>query len=110
MSSTEITKAVFPRKHTGMGSNNEILLVNRVLPPEALEKIFIHLSEEDLLVCKKWNSVGEAPSLWSRLTIQKLSQLPQKGLQACPVDAIGDPWLRILHPMDPGYGKIVHFN
>ena len=60
MSSTEITKAVFPRKHTGMGSNNEIPLVNMVLPPEVLEKIFSHLSEEDLntvmLVCKKWNS------------------------------------------------------
>ena len=32
------------------------------------------------------------------------------GLSSCCYCNIGDPWLRILHPMDPGYGKIVSIN
>ena len=61
-------------------SQSEIPLINRVLPPEILEKIFSQLCDpKDLntvmLVCKTWNKVGEAPSLWSRVTIRKTRQL-----------------------------------
>ena len=59
---------------------SEIPLINRVLPPEMLQKIFSQLSDpKDLntvmLVCKTWNKVGEAPSLWSQVKIRKQRQL-----------------------------------
>ena len=86
-----------------MASNSAPPLINRVLPPEMLEKIFSHLSHEDLntvmLVCKTWNKVGEAPSLWSWIIIENLAQLPLKRLQACQEVAVGDPWLRIPQPV-----------
>ena len=93
-----------------MASNSAPPLINRVLPPEMLEKIFSHLSHEDLntamLVCKTWNRAGEAPSLWSWITIKNVAQLPLKRLQACQEVAVGDPWLRIPHPKKPEYGEI----
>ena len=97
-----------------MASNSAPPLINRVLPPEMLENIFSHLSREDLntamLVCKTWNRAGEAPSLWSWITIKNVAQLPLKRLQACREVAVGDPWLRKPHPVKPEYGKIASVN
>ena len=78
---------------------SEIPLINRVLPPEMLEKIFSQLSDpKDLntvmLVCKTWNKVGETPSLWSRVKIRKQRQLTIKRFQGCEEIALGNPWSR----------------
>ena len=59
-------------------NEKEIPLINRVLPPEILEKVFSHLrAPKDLnnvmLVCKTWKNIGEAPALWSWFTITKNS-------------------------------------
>ena len=76
-----------------------IPLINRVLPPEMLQKIFSQLSDpKDLntvmLVCKTWNKVGEAPSLWSQVKIRKQRQLTIKRFQRCEEIAFGNPWSR----------------
>ena len=64
---------------------SELSLINRVLPPELLEKIFGYIAPKDLsnvkLVCKTWNNIGEAPALWSWFKIRKSSQLELKRLQ-----------------------------
>ena len=75
----------------------EIPLINRVLPPEILEKVFSHLRAlKDLnnvmLVCKTWKNVGEAPALWSWFTITKDSQMPLKRLQGCQEIFVGFDW------------------
>ena len=92
----KLSKEEFCGKAERMASNSAPPLINRVLPPEMLEKIFSHLSHEDLntamLVCKTWNRAGEAPSLWSWITIKNVAQLPLKRLQACQEVAVGDPW------------------
>ena len=44
-------------------------IINEVLPPEMLERVFHMLPHRDLeravLVCRRWRDVGEAPSLWA---------------------------------------------
>ena len=44
-------------------------LFNKTLPTEILENVFSFLPHNDLktvmLVCKKWNEVGESPCLWT---------------------------------------------
>ena len=79
--------------------NSEIPLINRVLPPEMLEKIFSQLSDpKDLntvmLVCKTWNNLGGAPSLWSGVKIRKQRQLTIKRFQGCEEIVFGNPWSR----------------
>ena len=75
---------------------SEISLINRVLPPELLEKIFGYLAPKDLnnvmLVCKTWNNIGEAPTLWSWFKIRKSSQLELKRLQGCQEIVIQNDW------------------
>ena len=75
---------------------SEISLINRVLPPELLEKIFGYLAPKDLnkvmLVCKTWNDIGEAPALWSWFKIRKSSQLELKRLQGCQEIVIQNDW------------------
>ena len=77
-------------------SNSETALINRVLPPELLEKIFGYLAPKDLnnvmLVCKTWNDIGEAPALWSWFKIRKSSQLELKRLQGCQEIVIQNDW------------------
>ena len=44
-------------------------VINELLPPEMLERVFRLLPNRDLknavLVCRRWRDVGEAPSLWT---------------------------------------------
>ena len=97
------------REMTGVGGEAEkevdiegndksrIALINELLPAEMLEKIFSYLSGiKDLntvmLVCKTWNTVGEAPALWSWFKIKKHSQLSLKRLQGCREITIEKPW------------------
>ena len=75
----------------------EIPLINRVLPPEILEKVFSHLRAINdlnnvMLVCKTWKNIGEAPALWSGFTITRDSQLPSKRLQGCQEIFVGYDW------------------
>ena len=77
-------------------NNKKIPLVNRVLLPEMLEKIFGYLAPKDLnnvmLVCKTWNNVGESPGLWSTFKISKSSQLSSKRLLVCQEFFVGYSW------------------
>jgi len=47
--------------------------VDRLLPPEALARVFHLLPPRDLravvLVCRRWREVGEAPALWAWLRL-----------------------------------------
>merc|ERR1719270_1372320 len=72
-------------KNSNAINEKEIPLINRILPPEILEKVFSHLRAINdlnnvMLVCKTWKNVGEAPALWSGFTITKDFQLPLKRL------------------------------
>jgi len=52
----------------------ELGLINRLLPNEILETIFLHLPHRDLkvalLVCKRWRQVGEVKRLWSSISLR----------------------------------------
>ena len=78
---TEDGRKVTTKEGVNEATNNkEIPLVNRVLLPEMLEKIFGYLAAKDLnnvmLVCKIWNNIGESPGLWSMFN--RVSQKNQK--------------------------------
>ena len=49
-----------------MKNNTEVPLINNVLPPEMLERIFSHLAPKDLktvmLICKTWNNAADTPA------------------------------------------------
>merc|ERR1712212_735002 len=54
-------------------------LINSVLPPEMLAKVFSYLAPKDLntvmLVCKTWKKAAETrPTLWSWAKLRHLSQ------------------------------------
>lgn len=95
----KMTKEGGKMAEKGGNDNSEIILINRVLPPEMLEKIFGFLAPKDLnnvmLVCKTWNNVGEAPVLWSCFKITKRSQLTLRRLQGCQEIVIGHAWSEI---------------
>jgi len=56
------------------GYGGEVGLINRLLPAEILEKIFLHLPHRDLkvalLVCQRWRQVGEVTRLWSWISLR----------------------------------------
>ena len=94
---TEEGRDVITRDGNSEATNNkEIPLVNRVLLPEILEKIFGYLATKDLnnvmLVCKTWSNIGESPGLWSKFKITKNSQLSSKRLQVCQEIIVGHSW------------------
>ena len=65
-----------------MKNNIEIPLINSVLPPEMLQKIFSHLAPKDLktvmLICKTWNEAADTPALWSWVETRFQSQFQLK--------------------------------
>ena len=78
-------------------NEKEMPLINRVLPPEILEKVFSHLRALNdlnnvMLVCKTWKNIGEAPALWSWFSITKDSQMPLKRLQGSQEVSVGYDW------------------
>ena len=89
-------KVITKEGNSEVTNNKEIPLVNRVLLPEMLEKIFGYLAAKDLnnvmLVCKIWNNIGESPGLWSMFKITKNSQLSSKRLQVCQEFFVGHSW------------------
>ena len=101
-SSSEITeeggKVVSKEMYSEAINKKDIPLVNRVLPPEMLEKILGYLAPKDLnnvvLVCKTWKNMGEAPALWSWFKIKKSCQLKMKRFQGCQEIIIGNAWSR----------------
>ena len=57
-----------------VGRNMEVATVNRLLPVEMLERVFLLLCPRDLCsvvtVCRRWREVGEAPHLWVGLELR----------------------------------------
>ena len=76
-----------------MKNNTEVLLINNVLPPEMLERIFSHLAPEDLktvmLICKTWYNAADTPALWSWVGIRFQDQLRLKRLQGAQEISVG---------------------
>ena len=76
-----------------MKNNTEVPLINDVLPPEMLERIFSHLAPEDLktvmLICKTWYNAADTPALWSWVGIRFKDQLRLKRLQGAQEISVG---------------------
>eukprot|EP00092_Neocalanus_flemingeri_P017833 GFUD01019297.1.p1 GENE.GFUD01019297.1~~GFUD01019297.1.p1 ORF type:complete len:190 (-),score=43.45 GFUD01019297.1:61-606(-) len=100
-------------------------LINKILPTEMLERIFLLLTPGDIkmgvLVCRRWRDVGEDPRLWSwvmvTVTEKNLDSMPDvmgskrmSAVKTLGMRAVSD---RLIHAMvkHPGLRKLeMHAN